>query len=228
MDDLPALFADRSDAGRRLAARLAAEAPNRPVVYALPRGGVPVALEIARLLHAPLDLVLVRKIGAPYAPEWALGAVVDGDNPQTVINEAVRVLSGASDAFFARACRRELLEIARRRALYLGGRPHVDPTGRTAIVVDDGIATGATAKAALRAIRQQGAAKIILAVPVAPREALVDLHADADQILCLHAASHFPGVGAFYTDFHQLTDTETIGLLAEACDAVPVAPPAAD
>jgi predicted phosphoribosyltransferase/dienelactone hydrolase len=189
---------------------------TRPVVYALPRGGVPVGLEIARALNAPLDLVLVRKIGAPGAPELALGAVVDGEDPQTVINEDVRQESGASAAFLARARRRELAEIERRRAFYLEGRPRIDPAGCTAIVVDDGLATGATAKAALAAIKRQGAARTILAVPVAPVEALADMRSHADEIVCLHSAIRFHGVGAFYADFHQLTDEETIGLLRQA------------
>src|SRR5271165_2802713 len=136
MDAMPTRFADRSDAGRLLAARLSAMNLTHAVVYALPRGGVPVGLEIARALNAPLDLVLVRKIGAPGASELALGAVVDGENPQTVINEDVRRASGADAAFLARARRRELAEIERRRAFYLEGRPRIDPVGCTAIVVD--------------------------------------------------------------------------------------------
>ena len=146
-------FTDRTDAGRQLAARLIPMALDRPVVYALPRGGVPVAAEVARALGAQLDLILVRKIGAPGAPEVALGAIVDGANPQTVINEEVRRRSGADDAWLERARARELAELERRRATYLGDRPHVDPSGRTAVIVDDGLATGATMKAALIAIR---------------------------------------------------------------------------
>ncbi len=216
MDAMPTRFTDRSDAGRQLAAQLSAMNLTRPVVYALPRGGVPVGLEIARVLNAPLDLVLVRKIGAPGEAELALGAVVDGENPQTVINEDVRWASGADAAFLARARRRELAEIERRRALYLEGRPRIDPAGCTAIVVDDGLATGATAKAALAAIKRQGAARTILAVPVAPEEALAEMRGHADEIVCLRPATRFHGVGAFYADFHQLTDEETIGLLRQA------------
>ena len=209
-------FLDRADAGRQLAARLVTMQFDRPVVYALPRGGVPVGLEIARALHAPLDLVLVRKIGAPGAPEVALGAVVEGEHPQTVINEEVQRASGADAAYLERAHRRELAEIERRRALYLEGRPRIDPAGCTAIVVDDGLATGATAKAALAAIKRQGAATVILAVPVAPEETLADMRRHADLVVCLHPARRFHGVGAFYADFHQLTDEETIGLLRQA------------
>ncbi len=186
------------------------------MIYALPRGGVPVALEVARALNAPLDLVLVRKIGAPGQPEVALGAVVDGEIPQTIINEDVRQMSGADAAFIGRARARELAEIERRRTLYLQGRPRIEPRGCTAIVVDDGLATGATAKAALAAIKQQGAVHIILAVPVAPQGALLDMKGHADDIICLVPAATFRGVGSFYADFHQLTDEETIGLLRQA------------
>lgn len=201
---------------------------ERPVVYALPRGGVPVGLEIARALHAPLDLILVRKIGAPGAPEVALGAVVDGENPQTVINEEVQRRSGANDIFLERARARELAEIERRRSHYLGGRAQVDPTGCTAIVVDDGLATGATMKAALIATKRQGAAKVCVAVPVAPEQALREIREHADLVVCLHPAKYFYGVGAFYDDFHQLTDEETVGLLrqgwADAADLHPGPP----
>jgi predicted phosphoribosyltransferase len=216
-------FADRADAGRQLARRFAAGRLDRPVIYALPRGGVPVALEIARALHAPLDLILVRKIGAPGAPEVALGAVVDGENPHTVINEDVRRLSHAGKDFLDRATQHELAEIERRRAQYFGGRARIDPAGRTAVVVDDGLATGATARAALAAMRRLGAARTILAVPVAPAEALAELRGDADEIICLHPARFFRAVGTFYGDFHQLTDEETIGLLREAWAEAPAA-----
>jgi erythromycin esterase-like protein/predicted phosphoribosyltransferase/predicted alpha/beta-hydrolase family hydrolase len=223
-------FENRSDAGRQLAARLLPLGLERPVVYALPRGGVPVALEIARALQAPLELILVRKIGAPGAPEVALGAVVDGEHPQTVINEEVRRRSGADDVFLERARERELAELERRRARYLGDRPQVDPTGRTAIVVDDGLATGATMKAALIAMKRQGAARVCVAVPVAPEKALTEIGEQADLVVCLQPAKHFHGVGGFYDDFHQLTDEETVGLLrqawAEATEARPGAPSA--
>jgi erythromycin esterase-like protein/predicted phosphoribosyltransferase len=212
-------FVDRADAGRQLATRLAAMALDRPVVYALPRGGVPVGVEIARALHAPLDLVLVRKIGAPGAPEVALGAVVEGEPAQIVINEDVRRSSGATDGFLENARQHELVELERRRARYLGDHPRVSPAGRTAIVVDDGLATGATAKAALIAIKRLGAARVILAVPVAPEETLAEFGASVDLVVCLHPARYFNGVGAFYEDFHQLSDDETIALLKQAWTA---------
>ena len=216
MNGVPARFQDRSAAGRLLAARLLSMKLPNPVVYALPRGGVPVGLEVARALHAPLELVLVRKIGTPGAPEVALGAVADGEDPQVVINEDIRRACGATDMRIARARDDALAEIERRRALYQQGRPPIDPVGRTAIVVDDGLATGATAKAALAALRRKRVGRTILAIPVAPKAELANLAVHADEIVCLIAASRFRGVGAFYDDFHQLTDAETIGLLRQA------------
>jgi putative phosphoribosyl transferase len=209
-------FADRTEAGRLLAARLLARRPVDAVVYALPRGGVPVAAEVARALGAPLDLVLVRKLGAPGNPELALGAVVDGAEPETVLNEDVAAITGATDAFIAAARTRELREIERRRALYLAGRAPLDPKGRTAIVVDDGLATGATARAALHALRRRGAARLILAVPVAPPPTLAALRPEADEIVSLVEEDIPRGIGAFYADFHQLDDEEVIALLAAA------------
>lgn len=209
-------FCDRHDAGRRLAGRLSTISIDKPVVFALPRGGVPVAAEVAKALSAPLDLVLVRKIGAPGEPELALGALVEGEPPEMVINEDVMELSGADTRFLAQARQKELQELERRRGLYLGDRPRLDPAGHTAIIVDDGLATGATAKAALVALQRRGITRSILAVPVAPRSVLNEMTAYADLVICLHPADHFTGVGAFYDDFHQLTDAETISLLRQA------------
>ncbi|HVN02055.1 MAG TPA: erythromycin esterase family protein [Caulobacteraceae bacterium] len=209
----PPLFADRAEAGRRLGELLATREIRDPVIYALPRGGVPVAVEIARALAAPVELLLVRKIGAPGAPELALAAVVDGGEAQTVVNEDVRRLTSATPAFLEAARRKELEEIERRRSIYLEGRPRLSAKGRTAIVVDDGLATGATAKAALRALRREGAAKVVLAVPVAPTDTLAEMHGEADEVICLEPSAEFTGVGAFYGDFHQLSDRETLQLL---------------
>jgi putative phosphoribosyl transferase len=218
------LFLDRPDAGRKLAARLRTLGLDWPVVYALPRGGVPIGLEIANALRAPLDLILVRKIGAPGQPELALAAVVDGEAAQTVINEEVARATGADAAFLNTARARELEEIERRRTLYLAGQRHVSPAGRTAIVVDDGLATGATAKAALQALRRQGAARVVLAVPVAPLDALETMRAEADDVVCLETPQPFFGVGAFYDDFHQLTDEETVALLGQVWARTPNIP----
>lgn len=212
-------FTNRTEAGQQLAARLAAMSLDQPAVYALPRGGVPVAVEIARALKAPLDLVMVRKIGAPFNAEVAVGAVVEGTVPQMILNESIRRASGADDAYIERTRTRELAEMARRRALYLGQRPRIDPAGRTAILVDDGLATGATMKSALAAMRRQGAARIVVAVPVAPEETLAEIAALADEVVCLHPARDFIGVGGFFDDFHQLTDEETIGLLHQGWSA---------
>ncbi len=213
-------FFDRAEAGRLLADRLLTMNLDRPTVYALPRGGVPVAVEISLALKAPLDLVMVRKIGAPFNPELALGAVVEGIVPHTILNERVREASGADDAFIERARARELAEMERRRALYLGDRARVDPAGRTAVLVDDGLATGATMKAAITAVRKQGAARIVVAVPVAPEDTVGEIAGLADDVVCLNPSQAFRGVGGFYTDFHQLTDEETIGLLRQGWSAV--------
>jgi predicted phosphoribosyltransferase len=206
-------FADRREAGRLLAERVRALRLESPVVYALPRGGVPVAAEIATALGAPLDLVLVRKIGAPGQPELGIGAVVEGTEPEMVLNEDIVALTGATESFIAAARARELEEIERRRQHYLAGRRPLDPKGHAAVVVDDGIATGATAKAALRALRRRGAARLVLAVPVAPPDTVKAMHGEADDVVCLIESEIYFGIGGFYDDFHQLTDTEVTALL---------------
>ncbi len=213
------MFRDRKEAGERLAAELArtlAHEPEPPVVLALPRGGVPVAFEIARRLDAPLDLVLVRKIGAPGQPELAAGAVVDGADPVLVLNDEVVRHAGFGEAGLETAKRAALAEIERRRAYYLGPRDPLALAGRTAIVVDDGIATGATMRAALRAMRRRGPARLVLAVPVAAPDSLAALGAEADRVVCLAAPDRFRAVGAHYRDFRQTGDEEVIRLLAEA------------
>ncbi len=208
-------FTDRSDAGRRLARALLAYKADRPVVLALPRGGVPVAAEVARALDAPMDLVLVRKIGVPFEPELAMGAVVDGPAPLTVRNADVIALSGVSEAAFAEVRERELAEIERRRARYLGGRAHPELAGRTIIVVDDGIATGATTRVALKAVRAQHPARLVLAVPVAPTDTLKALRDDVDDVVCLEQHEDFGAIGYYYRDFRQVGDAEVIALLAQ-------------
>jgi len=227
MDDPFLTFIDRGEAGRQLADRLEPMEFDHPVVYALPRGGIPVAVEVAHRLGAPLDLVLVRKIGAPGNPEVALGAVVEGNPPQTVINEDVKRLSGADDAYVERIRAAKLAELELRRERYMGDRPRIDPSGRTAIVVDDGLATGATMKAALIALKRQDAGRIVVALPVAPVQALDEIAELADNVVCLNPARHFRGVGAFFRDFHQLTDEKAIGLLRQSwteCDAASPGP----
>lgn len=209
-------FRDRREAGRKLARRLTQRGYVRPVVLALPRGGVPVAFEVARALGAPLDLVLVRKIGHPLQSELALGAIVDGDRPEFVVNPQLREVAAANPGYVATAQAEALAEIERRRRLYLGGRAPADVAGATAIVVDDGIATGATVRAALKALRRRNAARIVLAVPVAPSDTLEELRAEVDEVVCLQAAEHFMSVGQFYGDFRQVDDAEVMRLLGVA------------
>ena len=207
-------FVDRKDAGQQLAKALAHYKDKQQVVLALPRGGVPVAAEIAAALDAPLDLILVRKIGAPFQPELAMGAVVDGMKPITVRNEEVITLSGVSESEFNAVRDQELAEIERRRKRYLGDRPHPQIAGRTVIVVDDGIATGATTRAALRATRMRKPGKLVLAVPVAPTDSLKELRGEADEFVCLEDYEEFGAIGLFYSDFRQVSDLEVIEMLA--------------
>ncbi|WP_374383762.1 phosphoribosyltransferase [Dongia sp.] len=208
-------FADRSEAGRRLGVRLKAKGFEKPIVYALPRGGLPVGFEVAKMLKCPLDIVLVRKIRAPFQPELALGAVVDGRPPEIVLNDFATQLQPSKEAIDA-AARLELQELARRRAIYLAGRPTEPAKGRTAIVVDDGLATGATARAALRAMRRQEPKRLILAIPVAAVGSLRDLSREADEIICLEQPEDFDAVGAYYLDFTQLSDAEAVEILSKA------------
>jgi putative phosphoribosyl transferase len=169
---------------------------------------------LAEALNAPLDLLLVRKIGVPFQPELAMGAVVDGPAPLTVRNEDVITLSGVSERDFSAIRDQELAEIERRRKTYLGNRPHPELTARTVIVVDDGIATGATTRAALQAVRMRKPSKLILAVPVAPTDTLQKLKSEADEIICLEDYQDFGAIGLFYSDFRQVSDTEVTELLA--------------
>jgi putative phosphoribosyl transferase len=207
-------FIDRSDAGRRLAQALLAYRIRRPVVLALPRGGVPVAAEIAAALNAPLDLVLVRKIGVPEQPELAMGAVVNGGAPIVVRNEDIIGVTGIGEAEFEAVRDRELAEIERRRRLYLGKRIPADVAGRTAIVVDDGVATGATTRAALRALRLRQPARLVLAVPVAPTDTVAALREEADEVVCLETHASFGAIGFYYADFRQLSDQEVKDIVA--------------
>ncbi len=207
-------FKNRSEAGRRLAEALAGYKDQRAVVLALPRGGVPVAAEVAAALDAPLDLILVRKIGLPMQPELAMGAVVDGAAPLIVRNEDVILLAGVSESEFKAVCDGELAEIERRRRYYLGNRDRIDVNGRVAIVIDDGIATGATTRAALRATRMRGPKKLVLAVPVAPTDTVAAMREEADDVVCLEDHEFFGAIGFFYADFRQISDQEVIETLA--------------
>jgi putative phosphoribosyl transferase len=206
-------FKNRREAGRRLAVALAGYKEQEPTILALPRGGVAVAAEVAAALEAPLDLILVRKIGVPFQLELAMGAVVDGSASIVVRNEDVIEDAGIDEAAFEAACDAEFAEIERRRERYLGNRERAEVAGRTAIVIDDGIATGATTRAALRATRIRNPKRLVLPVPVAPSESLPELRREADDIVCLE---HYPMLGAigfYYRDFRQVSDQEVIEIL---------------
>lgn len=207
-------FENRSDAGRRLAQALSSYKGQQAVILALPRGGVTVAAEIASRLDAPIDLVLVRKIGVPAQPELAMGAVVDGGDPIVVRNEDVIGMAGIGESEFKAVCDAELAEIERRRDRYLGGRQRIGIAGKIAIVVDDGIATGATTRAALRATRMRRPKKLVLAVPVAPTDTLAAMREEADEVICLEDHEYFGAIGFYYADFRQISDEEVIDTLA--------------
>lgn len=217
------IFADRIEAGRLLAEELADRDYSDPVVLALPRGGVPVAAVVAEALNAPLDIVLVRKIGVPSQPELAVGAVVDGANPQVVVNEDVRQLAGVSHEEFEAEKQHQLAEIERRRKLYLAGRARMAITGKTAIVIDDGIATGATVRAALKALRMDKPARLVLAVPVAPPDTVAQLRNLVDELVCLQMPEPFYAIGLHYGDFSQTSDDEVVALLERQRDRLDAA-----
>lgn len=210
------MFTDRKDAGSKLAEAVARLNPARPVVLALPRGGVPVAAPVARRLDAPLGLLIVRKLGVPGHEELAAGAVGDGDPPVTVFNPQVLSMMGMQEEDFADRIAAKSREIADRRIRYLGGRPAPQVAERTAIVVDDGIATGATVKAALAVLKAQRPSRVILAVPVAPRDAVEEFQAQVDDVVCLEVPDPFFAVGPHYASFPQVTDEEVVQILDAA------------
>ena len=214
-------FADRTQAGRLLAARLLELKLAPPItVLALPRGGVPVAAEVARALHAPLDLLLVRKIGMPGQRELAVAAVVDGDPPCMVIDESIWRAAGLCAGDVEDQRQQALLENERRRAVYLQGRAPLALEGRTAVVVDDGIATGTSMRAALKALRARHPARVVLAVPVAPADTLAALRGEVDQIVCLAQPALFRAVGEHYVEFDQVDDPGVLAALAAARGSV--------
>lgn len=213
-------FRNRREAGRLLGEAVARLELRDPVVLALPRGGVPVGFEVAQAIGAPLDILLVRKIGAPGHEEYGIGALVDGASPQVVIDEVAARMVGADRAYIDRIVARELAELERRRAAYRTGAP-VPLAGRAVVVVDDGIATGATVKAALKGLARAGARQVVLAVPVAPAVTLRELGTMCDEVACLSTPEPFHAVGAHYADFDQTSDEEVVQLLAEASSARP-------
>lgn len=208
-------FRDRLEAGKRLAKALTHLADANPVILALPRGGVPVGYEVAVALGAEMDVLLVRKIGAPGYEELGIGAVVDGANPQLVLNEDVVRQLCPSPAYIQSETRKQLAVIEERRRLYRSGTPPVALEGRTVIVIDDGIATGGTMRAALKGVRKNHPAKLVMAVPVAPPDTLAQMEDECDEAICLVAPSPFYAVGAHYLDFTQTGDEEVIHLLHE-------------
>jgi predicted phosphoribosyltransferase len=209
------IFADRKAAGEQLAESLIEYKDRDALVLALPRGGVPVAFELAKALNAPLDVILVRKIGAPGQPELAAGAVVDGGSPETVINEDVKDALGIEDSYIEEESARQLAEIERCRKLYIGDRSRPEIAGKTVIVVDDGIATGATVRAAVHAVRRRSPERLVLAVPVAPPDSVESLRGEVDELICLHTPTLFGAISLYYNEFHQLDDEEVASLLGK-------------
>jgi len=217
--DVELPFTDRAAAGRALGDRLARMQLVDPVVLALPRGGVPLGLEVARALNAPLDLLLVRKIGVPYQRELAVAAVMDGTAPVVVVDEPIRARAGIARSYIEQQARIELAEIERRRRAYVGGRAPLPVAGRTAIIVDDGIATGTTVRAAIKGLRQRQPARLVLAVPVAPPDTVAKLRDEVDDLVCLAQPEGFSAIGLFYVDFHQLSDKEVVRAFASQAEA---------
>lgn len=213
-------FESRKDAGCRLAAELMRYRDRQPVVLALPRGGVPVGFEIALALNAPLDVVLVRKIGAPGMAELAVGAIVDGERLDKIIDDRIVAELAVPQAYLDKEIARQVGEIERRRKLYFKDRPPTAIGGHTAVVVDDGIATGATMRAALLAVRRRKPSSLVLATPVAPAATIARLRAEVDDVVCLSSPDDFLAIGQFYEDFHQVSDEEVIALLDRAAQAV--------
>jgi putative phosphoribosyl transferase len=209
-----AIFRDRREAGARLAERLEHLRDESPVVLGLPRGGVPVAFEVAQRLGAPLDVIVVRKLGVPFQPELGMGAV--GEDGVIVLTEEVLRLARVRDDDLARIETRERTEVERRARAFRGGRPRVDVSGRTVIVVDDGVATGGSARAAIQVARAQGARRVVLAVPVGAVDTITQLGAEADEVVCVEMPFGFLAVGQGYRDFTQTTDDEVVRLLAQA------------
>lgn len=207
------LYRDRSDAGRRLAARLESRRAARPIVLGLPRGGVVVAAEVAAALDAPLDVLCVRKVGAPGAEEFALGAVAAD---VTVMNQILVADLGIPRRYLEAAVQRERAELRRRERLYRGERAPMEVRGRSVLVVDDGLATGATALAAVQVLRRLGAGRIVVAAPVGSAEAVAALRAEADEVVCLEVPAEFRAVGLWYDDFLPTTDAEVISCLRAA------------
>ncbi len=212
--ELEARFADRSAAGRRLAARLEHLRDQRPVILGLPRGGVPIAYEVAQALGAPLDVIVVRKLGVPWLPELAMGAI--GEDGSRVVDRDMLRHERIADDLLAEVEERESAELRRRAQIYRAGRVPVSIDGRLVVLIDDGIATGATARAACLVVKQRAAARVVLATPVLPPDLISPLGRVADELVWLCAPDPMVAVGNWYEDFEQLTDAEVVDLLARA------------
>ena len=213
------MFADRTDAGRRLAREIQRFRREKPVVLGLARGGVPIGCEIALALHAPLDVLLVRKIGVPWQPELAAGAIVDGARIDQVMDRNLIATLSIPEDYLEKEVARQAKEIERRRRVYFGDRPPIEIAGRSVIVTDDGIATGASMRAVLLALRRRNPARLILAVPVAPSDSIAGLRTEADEIVCLTTPAEFGAISLFYEDFHQVEDAEVVACLDRAAKA---------
>jgi putative phosphoribosyl transferase len=210
------MFRDRQEAGEKLGIELGKLQLRQPVVLALPRGGVPVAVEVAKALGAPLDLLIVRKVGAPGNPELAVAAIVDGDPPDIVLNREIVETYSLDDSDLASLINGERPEVERRRAAYRGKCRRLSVAGKTAIIVDDGAATGTTMKAAIRALKRRSPLEILVAVPVSPQDTVADLAREADRVVCLSQPGQFRALGYHYLYFPQLSDDEVIAALDEA------------
>jgi len=210
------MFHDRKEAGQRLAEELLRYKHEHPVIIALPRGGVPVAFEVAKKLHAPLDIVIVRKLGAPDQKELAIGALVEGKKPLVFLNNYIMTSLRVSESYLKEEITIETEEMRRRQKMYRGEEQRVQLKDRTVIIVDDGIATGASMKAALMGLKADEPKKIILAVPVAPADIINEMEQIVDEVVCLKTPTLFFAVGKHYADFSQTTDDEVINLLDEA------------
>ncbi|KAF7627188.1 Pribosyltran domain-containing protein [Meloidogyne graminicola] len=218
-----AIFKDRYDAGQKLAEALKnfKSKKDNVVVLALPRGGVPVAYEVAKALGAPLDLLMVRKIGAPGHEEYGIGAVVEGNPPQLVMNEEAVKYTRPPEGYVQAMMDKQLREIARQRKRYLGDHPSLPLDGKIAIVVDDGIATGGTARVAMKALKQKNVARALLATPLAPSDTLAELRAEGNEVLVLETPPNFSAVGLHYTKFDQTSDEEVINCLEKSREWLP-------
>lgn len=210
------MFRDRQEAGQLLASELVGLKLREPVVLALPRGGVPVAAVISNTLGAPLDLIIVRKVGAPGNSELAVAAIVDGDPPDVVLNREIVEVYGLDDADLAALVNKERPELDRRRVAYRDNSRPVSIAGKTAILVDDGAATGTTMKVAIRALKHRSPREIVVALPVAPPDTVAELVREADRIVCLSQPPHFRALGYYYRNFPQLTDEDVVSALLEA------------